>query len=112
VHHVGSATGSRIGDRKLYLIQRNMAIVTRRWFGFDRASATWLLSSMREAYYLGRAALSGRIRVVGAAKRDALQQARAADHVAPDQQRRLRSWIGCRFRPLRADGHAAGRYSV
>ncbi len=93
--HEGSATGDRLPERKLHLIQRNMLIVYRRWFPFR----PWSLHSwLGLGYELGqwvRSVLRRQGTVTWRAKRDAL----ASEPPVPPpvtEARRLRRWLGVR----------------
>lgn len=99
IRHVGSATGNRIADRKLYLIQRNMPLVTARWLRFPPLRAYSWLFAARELYYVARAPLAGRGGLVLRAKRDAWRRtAREGRRSTGDAA--LRRWIGRKARPL------------
>lgn len=101
--HEGSATGNRLPDRKLYLIQRNMAIVCQRWLPFRPLRGWAWLSLAREAYYVLQAVVNRQAMLVLAAKREGFRRARAEAVSFPDGQRdaarrRLEEWIGVRMR--------------
>jgi GT2 family glycosyltransferase len=93
--HEGSATGNRLPLRKLALIQRNMAIVCRRWFPFSPLRLWSWLSLVREVYYVVRGVAEGNGGVVLRAKRDAWRWSRARAS-APTAS--LVEWIGVRIR--------------
>jgi N-acetylglucosaminyl-diphospho-decaprenol L-rhamnosyltransferase len=111
VLHEGSATGDRIADRKLYLIQRNMAVVTRRWLPFHPLRPTSWLSAARQAYYVARAVPARRAGLVLRAKRDALRHVRPAPP-PPDGLARVRAWVGVRGRPASVPPSALERREV
>lgn len=99
IYHEGSATGKRIPERRLYLIQRNTAIVSARWLPFRVRRAESWLSLARQAYDVSRSAFAGHAGVVLRAKRDAFgTPAAVADRVA---EARIRAWVGRKSRPVR-----------
>jgi GT2 family glycosyltransferase len=101
VLHEGSATGDRMGDAKLFHIQRNMAVVCRRWIPFRPGRATPWLSLAAEGFQLARAAARGQGGVVLRAKLAARRHPGRAVHArGPGVWRRLRPWIGVQSRPV------------
>lgn len=93
--HEGSATGDRLPERKLHLIQRNMLIVYRRWFPFRPFS---LHSWLGLGYELGqwvRSVIRRQGTVTWRAKRDALSSTPPVRPSA-EEARRLRRWLGVR----------------
>jgi GT2 family glycosyltransferase len=96
VYHEGSATGDRVADRKLYLIQRNMAIVTTRWLPFRLSSPASWLSLAREMYYVLQALPSGRASLVVRAKLEGWRRERP--RLEAGTRARLAAWIGVRYR--------------
>jgi GT2 family glycosyltransferase len=101
VLHEGSATGDRMGDAKLFHIQRNMAVVCRRWIPFRPGRATPWLSLAAEGFQLARAAARGQGGVVLRAKLAARHHpGRSVRARGPGAWRRLRPWVGVQSRPV------------
>jgi GT2 family glycosyltransferase len=98
VLHEGSATGDRIPERKLHLIQRNMLIVHRRWLPFR----PWRLHNWLGLAYEGAQCVRSAARRQGAvtwrAKREALAVGSRSAPPTADGNRRLRRWLGVRGR--------------
>ena len=100
VLHEGSATGDRMRDAKLFQIQRNMAIVCRRWIPFRPQRATPWLSLAAEGFQLARATVRGQGAVVLRAKRAARCHPTGSHVRTTAAWRNLRGWVGVRGRPL------------
>lgn len=93
--HEGSATGDRLPERKLHLIQRNMLIVNRRWFPFRPWRAhSWLGLAYEGAQWV-RSVVRRQGPVTWKAKREALA-IQPPDVRPSDDHRRLRRWLGVR----------------
>jgi GT2 family glycosyltransferase len=100
VLHEGSATMERISDHKLYLIQRNMPVVCRRWLPFRATRLSSWLSVARELYYVIRGAMSGRGGIVLRAKRDAWRNGGAPIRLTDVERARVESWVGVKTRAV------------
>jgi len=102
VLHAGSATGARIADRKLHLIQRNMLALWRHWVGVTPWRAAFWLGLGYEAGQLVRAAARGQGLLTLRAKRDAGRVGMLRPELARGPGgRAVRAWLGVRARPLR-----------
>lgn len=97
--HEGSATGDRLPERKLHLIQRNMLVVHRRWFPFRPWQAASWLGLAHEAAQWARSAARRQGSVTWKAKRAALA-VQAPENPVPGGSSRLRRWLGVRGIPL------------
>lgn len=97
--HEGSATGDRLPERKLHLIQRNMLIVHRRWLPFRPWRLHGWLGLAYECAQCIRSATRRQGAVTWRAKREALAVAPRERRTA-EEYGRLRDWLGVRGRAL------------
>lgn len=99
--HAGSATGARIADRKLYLIQRNMLVLWRHWVARRPSVRALALGFLYEAGQVVRAGARGQGAIAWRAKRDAAQVRVARPEFAGRAGRRaVRDWLGVRARAV------------
>ena len=93
--HVGSATARRIPNRKLYLIQRNMLIIRRRWLPFRPWRSVSWLGLAYETYQVLKSISLGRLLLVVHSKWDAIHLRSPAEKWAtPETRRCVLQWVG------------------
>jgi GT2 family glycosyltransferase len=101
--HRGSFTGNRMASRKLYLIQRNMLVIRRRWLEFRPWTSRSWLGVAYEVFQALKNIPRGQAGIVLRAKWDALRFASPHDQWPSRLGReRIAQWVGVPGQPIDA----------